>query len=55
MLMFALFKKKNEDTHDPIDYIPISVTCICCQILVHVISSNTMTDLVSNTILFSQF
>ena len=31
---------KKGDKHDHINYRPISLTCICCKLLEHIISSN---------------
>ncbi len=42
----------NPDKHDPINYRPISLTCICCKLLEHIISSNIMSHLDTNNILY---
>ena len=36
------------DKHDPINYRPISLTCICCKLLEHIISSNIRSHLENN-------
>ena len=41
------------DKHDPINYRPISLTCICCKRLEHIISSNIMSYLEKNNILYN--
>ena len=43
---------KKGDKHDPINYRPISLTCICCKLLEHIVASNTMTFLENNNILY---
>ena len=43
---------KKGDKHDAINYRPISLTCICCKIMEHVISSNIMSFLETNNILY---
>lgn len=43
---------KKGDKHDPINYRPISLTCICCKLLEHIISSNIMSHLDTNNILY---
>ena len=43
---------KKGDKHDPINYRPISLTCICCKLLEHIISSNVMSHLENNNILY---
>ena len=43
---------KKGDKHDPINYRPISFTCICCKLLEHIISSNIMSHLENNNILY---
>lgn len=43
---------KKGDKHDPINYRPISLTCICCKLLEHVITSNIMKHLEDNHILY---
>ena len=48
---FVLCYKKG-DKHDLINYRPISLTCICCKLLEHIISSNVMSHLENNNILY---
>ena len=43
---------KKGDKHDAINYRPISLTCICCKLLEHVISSNLMLHLETNQLLY---
>ena len=43
---------KKSDKHDPINYRPISLICICCKLLEHIISSNIMSHLENNNILY---
>ena len=43
---------KKGDKHDPLNYRPISLTCICCKLLEHIISSNVMSHLENNNILY---
>jgi hypothetical protein len=43
---------KKGDKHNAINYRPISLTCICCKILEHVIASNLMSHLENNNILY---
>lgn len=43
---------KKGDKHDAINYRPISLTCICCKLLEHIISSNIMQYLETNNILY---
>jgi hypothetical protein len=39
---------KKGDTHHPANYRPISLTCISCKLLEHVMASNMMEHLESN-------
>ena len=50
-VVFEAVDKKG-DKHDPINYRPISLTCICCKLLEHIISSNVMSYLENNNILY---
>ncbi|KAK3102525.1 hypothetical protein FSP39_011953 [Pinctada imbricata] len=43
---------KKGDKHNPINYRPVSLTCILCKLCEHVISSNVMNHLESNSILY---
>ena len=43
---------KKGDKHNPINYRPISLTCICCKIIEHIVSSNIMKHLELNNILY---
>jgi retron-type reverse transcriptase len=43
---------KKGDTHHPANYRPISLTCISCKLLEHVMASNMMEHLESNNILY---
>ena len=43
---------KKGDKHDAINHRPISLTCICGKLLEHIISSNLMTHLEENSILY---
>ena len=43
---------KKGDKQDPINYRLISLTCICCKLLEHIVPSNTMTFLENNNILY---
>jgi len=43
---------KKGDKHHPANYRPISLTCISCKLLEHVIASNMMEHLESNNILY---
>ena len=36
---------KNGDKHDPKNYRPISLTCICCKLCEHIIASSLMKHL----------
>ena len=43
---------KQGDKHNAINYRPISLTCILCKIMEHIIASNLMKHLESNNILY---
>lgn len=43
---------KSGDRHSPGNYQPISLTCICCKLLEHVIASNVHSHLESNHFFF---
>ena len=43
---------KKGDKHHPANYRPISLTCISCKLLEHVMASNMMEHLESNNILY---
>jgi hypothetical protein len=43
---------KKGDKHNAINYRPISLTCILCKIMEHIIASNLMKHLESNNILY---
>ena len=43
---------KKGEKHDPINYRPISLTCISCKILEHILASSMMTFLEENSILY---
>ena len=43
---------KKGATHDPANYRPISLTCICCKIMEHIIASNIMQHGRSNNIIY---
>jgi hypothetical protein len=49
--MFFMIGKKG-DKHHPANYRPISLTCISCKLLEHVMASNMMEHLESNNILY---
>ena len=51
-LVTAIFKKGNKS--DPANYLPISLTCICCKIMEHVILSHMAKHLSLNNILIDQ-
>ena len=48
-LVTALFKKDNKS--DPSNYRPISLSCICCKIMEHIVVSYTAKNLSTNNIL----
>ena len=43
---------KKGDKHNPINYRPISLTCISCKLLEHIIASNMMSFLEQNSIIY---
>lgn len=43
---------KKGDKHNNINYCPISLTCLCCKIIEHIISKNIMSHLETNNILY---
>ena len=45
----AVFKKGQR--YDPANYRPVSLTCLCCKMLEHIIVSNVMKHVDANTIL----
>ena len=51
-LVTAIFKKGNKS--DPANYRPISLTCICCKIMEHIILSHMSKHLSLNNILIDQ-
>ena len=51
-LVTAIFKKSNKS--DPATYRPISLTCICCKIMEHIILSHMAKHLSLNNILIDQ-
>ena len=51
-LVTAIFKKGNKS--DPANYRPISLTCICCTIMEHIILSHMSKHLSLNNILIDQ-
>lgn len=51
-LVTAIFKKGNKS--DPANYRPISLTCICCKIMEHIILSHMAKHLSLNNILIDQ-
>ena len=51
-LITAIFKKGNKS--DPGNYRPISLTCICCKIMEHIILSHMSKHLSSNNIAIDQ-
>ena len=51
-LVSAIYKKGKKD--DPANYRPVSLTCICCKICEHIVSSQINRHLSSNNILTSQ-
>ena len=42
----------NRETFEPINYRPISLTCICCKIMEHTITSHIMCHADNNNILY---
>lgn len=52
MQMSHPFFKKG-DKHNPGNYRPISLTCICCKLLEDVLASNMMKHLETNNILYA--
>ena len=44
---------KKGEKYKPINYRPISLTCISCKLMEHIITSNIMTHLESNNILYN--
>ena len=51
-LVTAIFKKGNKS--DPANYRPVSLTCICCKIMEHIILSHMSKHLSSNDTLIDQ-
>jgi len=49
--MSAQYLKKG-NKFEPINYRPISLTCICCKIMEHIITSHIMCHADNNTILY---
>lgn len=43
---------KKGDKHKPANYRPISLTCICCKLMEHIVTSHIMKHLESNKILY---
>ncbi len=43
---------KKSDKHDCINYRPMSLKCICCKLLEHIISKNIMPHIENNNILY---
>jgi hypothetical protein len=43
---------KKGEKYKAVNYHPISLTCICCKIMEHIITSNIMTYLENNNILY---
>ena len=43
---------KKGDKHKPVNYRPISLTCICCKLMEHIVTSHIMKHLESNNILY---
>ena len=39
---------KKGEKYKPVNYTPISLTCICCKLMEHIITSNLMSHLESN-------
>ena len=48
--MVPIFKKGEK--YKPYNYRPVSLTCICCKLLEHVVVRNIMTHLETNQILY---
>ena len=43
---------KKGHAHDPANYRPISLTCICCKVMEHIVTSNIMRHARNNNILY---
>ena len=43
---------KKGEKYKPVNYRPISLTCICCKLMEHIITSNIMSHLENNSILY---
>ena len=44
---------KKGEKYKPVNYRPISLTCICCKLMEHIITSNVMQHLEDNNILYN--
>ena len=50
-IVAPIYKSGKKDRSKPVNYRPISLTCLCCKLMEHIVCSNLMTHLDQNNIL----